>query len=100
MRRLAASLAVALLLPVTASAATKPPPHVEPPSAPCNEDHIFDIQIVHGKLFECACESMPYGPPVCNWYEVTSPAHDPMRIKRPVKHKRLVPVLTIVRVPR
>lgn len=61
---------------------------VAPPTSPCDEDHILDIEIINGVLFECACDHMMFGPPVCEWQEITSQADDPQRFRRFVSWAR------------
>lgn len=61
------------------------------PTGPCEtEDDALNIEIIDGVWFECSCEHMRFGPPVCEWYEITSPAQDPRALRRWLKrHPRI-----------
>lgn len=61
------------------------------PTGPCEtEDDALNIEIIGGVWFECSCEHMPFGRPVCDWYEITSPAQDPRSLRRWLKgHPRV-----------
>lgn len=53
------------------------------PVGPCEtEDDAMNIEIIDGVWYECSCEHMPYGKPVCDWYEITSPAQDPRALRK------------------
>lgn len=71
------------------------------PTGICDEDHILDWEIVNGVMFECACDHMLFGPPVCEWQEILSQADDPQAYRRTIKWikaKRLHLVIRFVRV--
>lgn len=56
------------------------------PIGPCEtEDHALSVEIIDGVWFECSCEHMPFGKPVCDWYEITSPAQDPRGLRKWLK---------------
>jgi hypothetical protein len=53
------------------------------PTGPCEtEDDALSIEIIGGVWFECSCEHMPFGKPVCDWYEITSAAQDPRALRK------------------
>jgi len=58
---------------------------VEPPSSPCDADHIGDLEIIHGVWFECVCEQRVFTPATCDWYEITSPAQGARKIRKAKK---------------
>ena len=58
---------------------------VEPPSTPCDADHIGDLEIIHGVWFECVCEQRVFTPSTCDWYEITSPAQGARKIRKAKK---------------
>lgn len=55
------------------------------PQGPCDADHVLDWELIDGVLYECACDHMMFGPPVCEWQEITSQAEDPVRLRKTVK---------------
>jgi hypothetical protein len=69
-----------------------------PPSAPCDEDHILDIYIIDGVLFECSCDQRLFVENDCEWMEITSQADDPMRFRRVVKWAKRKHLHIVVRV--
>lgn len=82
-------LAAVLLLPVTDARAARAP-HTELPTRECQHDPTAvgaagpgDLEIApDGTWFECVCELHVFTAPDCTWYEITSPAADPQRLKR------------------
>lgn len=99
MRTLAAIL-VAFTLTLTVVAESRAASHVKaprsanPPARPCTFQNRLDIEIVGGIWFECSCEALMVGT-VCDWYEITEPAHDPhhaptLKKHAKPKHRRVV----------
>jgi len=81
---------VALVGISRAGVTSRAPAKATPPSAPCDFQHRMDIMVIDGIWFECSCEALMVGT-VCDWYEVTSPAHDPNeKVKRTAKHRRII----------
>lgn len=85
-----------LVVPAHAESHAKVPVAHAPPDKPCHFDNRMDIEIVNGIWFECSCEALMVGS-VCDWYEITEPAHDPHsppKLKRAAKakakHRRVV----------
>lgn len=95
---LAVCVAAAGVIGVEAAQASAPPRAL--PTGPCDEDHILDIEIIDGVLFECSCDQRIFVANDCEWMEITSQAYDPQRAKplKRHKHRRLIPVLYIRRV--
>lgn len=78
--------------------ASQLPPSGPFPDAECNEDAAHDIYIGPDKAFwECVCQTMIFGPPDCQWYEV--PSEVEARLRRRVKaryHLRVIPRLKVI----
>lgn len=93
-----ALVALAIGIQVDAQAGTSARPPVTLPSGPCDEDHILDIEIIDGVLYECSCDQRIFTENDCSWQEITSQADDPMRFRRVVKRAKARHRHIIVRV--
>lgn len=106
MKRLAATL-VAVVLALTLAAESHAATHVKAPvvkaglpQGPCDENHILDIEIIDGVLYECGCDKRIFVPDDCGWQEITSQAEDPMRFRRLIRialahHHRVIRIYVL-----
>lgn len=54
-----------------------------PPDAECSRSFVGALHIDEdGTWFECVCEMLRFVDPVCDWYEITTPAQDPRALRR------------------
>lgn len=99
----AALVCLACLVPEHSQAGTRSPAprRATPPERECQPDPAMpgaagpgDLEIsADGTWFECVCELHVYTEPDCMWYEITSPAREPDRLRKlpaKAKHTRLL----------
>lgn len=91
----AAIIVAACVVPEHGHAAPRSPApilYANPPGAECSESFVGALHIDEdGTWFECVCEVLKYGPPVCDWYEITTPAQDPQALRRRAVKLRRIP---------